>query len=129
MRAKTWAQNMFKLCLDSEGRIDAARLSAMCEYASKNFAGGEAVEILRVFKRLVGARIARDSALVESAGPLDEEARRGIEAFVKSKNPRVLAEFKENPELLAGVRVRIGDCIWENSARQKLRDFAKSLGA
>lgn len=129
MRAKTWAQNMFKLCLDSEGRIDAARLSAMCEYASKNFAGGEAVAVLRAFRRLAGARIAKDSALVESAGPLGEEARRGIEAFVKSKNPMALAEFRENPELLAGVRIKIGDCIWENSARQKLRDFAKSLGA
>ena len=49
------------------------------------------------------------------------------ELIIKLYKDRV--EFEENPELLAGVRVRIGDCIWENSARQKLRDFAKSLGA
>ena len=129
MRAKNWAHVMARLCEGADGSVEPERVSAVCEYVSQNFAQEKSLKTLRLLERYLESKIERDCALVESAGALSAESKSLLEAFVKSKNSRARVDFAENPELIAGVRVRIGDSLWENSVKQKLRDLAQTLGA
>lgn len=115
--------------MDAYGNVDAKRVGAVCEYAKENLSREASLKVLRLVKKALALKIGRDEALIESAGALDETSQAALEAFVKSKNPSAKIEFAKNSELLAGVRVKLGDNVWENSAKQKLEQLSQMLGA
>lgn len=129
MSVKNWASLLFKLCQNQEGKLELNRVCAVCEYVAQNFPQDISLKILRNLKKSLSFKIEKNSALVESAGSLNPDSKLAIESFIKSKNPEAQIEFLENPKLIAGIRIKIGDSLWENSAEQKLRDLAESLGA
>lgn len=86
--------------------------------------------------RLVGIayRTLRDnqanrlSVIVETAAPLDAAQRAALEttlAGMTGKNPVLVV--RENPELIGGLVVRVGDKVYDTSVRSKLRAVKNKL--
>jgi F-type H+-transporting ATPase subunit delta len=84
------------------------------------------IAILSHFQRLV--RLDRDAhtAVVQSAAPLDESLRDVVRAgLAQTYGPELQASFEENPELIAGMRIRIGSQVYDGSVRARLAALAR----
>ncbi|MDQ6621980.1 MAG: ATP synthase F1 subunit delta [Verrucomicrobiota bacterium] len=111
----------------TDGQLDNGRvLNAvkwLIEKKPRNYRG-----ILDAYKRLVRLEVERRSATIESASALAPEAGRQIEENLKRRYGNdVTTQFMVNPELLGGMRIRIGSDVWDSSVRNRLQRLAEQL--
>lgn len=120
------AQQFFKLSL-VDGRLSGERVAGVLAYIEKK-PPVRSVAVLRAYQRLVAAEVARGVAVVEHAGPVSEAALQGIAAGMTSRYGRSVAtQAKSNPTLLAGLRIRVGDDVFESSAAGQLGALAAAV--
>lgn len=117
--AQRISRQLFRACL-VDGKLDEARVRAVAsEVAAKKPRG--AIGILESFARQIEAEIERQRALVESATELTPEIQENLKAGLAKKYGRELAlEFKINPELLGGIRVKVGSDVWDGTVKARL---------
>jgi F-type H+-transporting ATPase subunit delta len=73
-------------------------------------------DIATVFRELVDRAAGRTRAKIEVAGELDEEQRRRVrQVLTEVLGIDVVADFENNPELLAGFRVQVGSKVFDGS--------------
>jgi F-type H+-transporting ATPase subunit delta len=73
-------------------------------------------DIATVYRELVDRGAGRARAKIEVAGELDEEQRRRVrQVMTEVLGTDVVAEFNNNPELLAGFRVQVGSKVFDGS--------------
>ncbi|PYL64013.1 MAG: hypothetical protein DMF25_08580 [Verrucomicrobia bacterium] len=78
--------------------------------------------------RLVRLEIEKRHARIESSTELSPETSARIVENLKKKRGRDLTtEFAVNPELLGGVRIRVGSDVWDGSVRDRLERLQKQL--
>jgi F-type H+-transporting ATPase subunit delta len=120
------ARQLFKLSL-VDGRLSEERVAGVLGYVEKNqVANGLA--ILKAYQRLVAAEIAKGVAVVEHAGPVSEATLASIAGALSQRYHRpVTTTAKANPALLAGLRVRIGDDLYESSVAGQLAALSASV--
>jgi F-type H+-transporting ATPase subunit delta len=88
----------------------------------------ELIAILKTYERLVRLEIERNTARVESAVTLDGGLQQQITAQLQQIYRRpIAAEFGVNPELIGGVRVRVGSDVWDGSVANRLRELGAAL--
>jgi F-type H+-transporting ATPase subunit delta len=120
------ARQLFKLSFEN-GRITAERVAGVLGYVEK-IRPPQIVAVLKAYQRLVAAELARGQAVVEHAGAVSPAALQAIAAALTAKYARpVTATAKPNPALLAGLRVRVGDDIYENSVASQLGALAAAV--
>ena len=69
-----------------------------------------------------------ERAWVETARPIgDDEKAALVAALQKRVGRKIRAEYRENPDLLAGARIRIRDNVLDASARGRLARLAASI--
>ena len=129
MKDKDFAKLLVSLSENPDGKIGAQRAGAVLEYIQTRVPEARRIGLLREFRRRMQARLEADSAVAEFAGGLDDLSKKAVERFVLSKNPRSNLEFRENPDLIAGLKISAGGAVFENSLKMKLEGLAKSLGA
>ena len=77
--------------------------------------------VLLAYRRLVAVEFARGRAVVEHAGPLGQGVLASIESAMARRYGRpIVAVSKDASGLLAGVRVRVGDDVYESSVAGQL---------
>ncbi len=77
--------------------------------------------ILNAFWRLVRLQNESNQALVESAVTLDDSTRSEVLADLKKKyGPQVETEFKVNPELIGGMKIRVGSDVWDGTVKNRI---------
>lgn len=77
--------------------------------------------IADAYLRLIRLEVERNRAVVESFTPLDDESRQRISTDLKKKyGPQVTVEFVESPELMGGIRIRVGSDVWDGSVKNRL---------
>ncbi len=119
------ARQLFKLSL-VDGRLSAEQVAGVLGYVEQQHAAN-AVAILKAYRRLVVTEVAKSSAVVEHSGPVAESALAAIAAGLSKRyNRPVTASAKANPSLLAGLRVRIGDDLFESSVSGQLAALSAS---
>ena len=73
-------------------------------------------DIATVYRELVDRAKGRVRATVEVAGELAAEQQRDVaQALSEVLGRKIAAEFKSNPELLAGFRARVGSKLYDGS--------------
>ena len=125
-RNRREARRLYRLCL-VDGLLDESRARFVVQRVLDS-RRHDSVGILGHFQRLV--RLDRDlhTAHVESAVPLPTDLRARLEADILQWFGRgVDAEFTENRELIAGVRMRVGSHIYDSSVRGRLAAIEESL--
>ena len=119
-------RRLFRLC-SPEGKLDEDKLrtviKAVAERKPRNFQG-----ILVTLHRLVRLDLAKNHVTVESAQELDESTIKSITDKMVSQHGKGLTfEYKINPALLGGIRIRKGDDVWDGSVKAKLDKLANAF--
>jgi F-type H+-transporting ATPase subunit delta len=120
------ARQFYKLSF-ANGVISSEQVRGVLEYIEKH-RPAHSMAVLKAYQRLVAAEVARGQAVVEHAGPIAPGALDAIASALMNKYGRpVTALAKRNDSLLAGVRVRIGDDLYESSVAGQLAELAQTV--
>ncbi|MDB4305822.1 F0F1 ATP synthase subunit delta, partial [Akkermansiaceae bacterium] len=84
--------------------------------------------MLQALRRLIRAEIAEKQVTVESASHLDQPTMSTLEASLRKQYGQdLIFNFKTTPELLGGMRVRVGNDVFDGSVKARLQRLADSL--
>jgi F-type H+-transporting ATPase subunit delta len=84
--------------------------------------------ILENYKRLLRLELQKRHARIESASELTPEVGLQIGQNLERKYGRDLTtEFVVNPQLLGGLRIRIGSDVWDGTVRSRLERLEQQL--
>ena len=123
---KELARQYFKLSL-VDGALSADRVSGVLQYLEKH-RPAHTVAVLKAYHRLVAAEVARSRALVEHAGPISDAILVGITAAMTKRYQRpVTGLARRNDALIAGLRIRVGDDVYESSVTGQLAALASTV--
>jgi F-type H+-transporting ATPase subunit delta len=113
------ARSLFKLSF-ANGVISAEQVGGVLAYVEKH-KPVHATAVLKAYHRLVAVELAKSQAVVEHAGAVSDATVAGIAAVMTKKYGRtVVASTRKNDSLLAGLRVRVGDDVYESSIAGQL---------
>ena len=111
----------------TDGRLDHGRVSALVDslLARKP---RHYLDVLKTYRRLLRLELENRRARIETATELDAEIRSGLVEDLKRNYGGDLApEFLVNPELLGGIRVRVGSDVWDGTVRKRLEQLQQQL--
>ena len=117
------------LVRESLGQAAASLTADFLEFLIDKKRFGLLPVVARDFERLglQARRLVR--ARVRSARPLAEADRKRLRARLEAfAGTGVELEFKEDPELLGGVSVRLGDWVLDGSLRGQLQSLKEAIG-
>jgi len=124
--AQQLARQLFRMSV-VDGTVSAERIAGVLAFLEKNRPPNPVV-VLKAYRRLVAAEIARGVAAVEHAGAVDEAMLGAIAAAMSRRYGRpVAATATPNAALLAGLRVRVGDDVYESSIAGQLAALASAV--
>jgi F-type H+-transporting ATPase subunit delta len=110
-----------------DGRLDSGRVSsllkALVEKKPRHY-----IQVLEAYKRLLRLEVEKRTATIETATELAPDAGQKIVENLKRKYGSDLApRFVVNPELLGGMRIRVGSDVWDSSVRNRLHRLQQQL--
>ncbi len=111
----------------TDGRLDSGRISSLVKSLIEK-KPRNCIKALEAYKRLLRLEVEKRTATIESASELHPEAAREVVENLKRKygsdlNPR----FITNPDLLGGMRIRVGSDVWDSSVRHRLQRLEQQL--
>ena len=120
------ARQLFQLSIVN-GELSTEQVAGVLEYVEKH-RPAHSLALLKVYQRLVAAEIARGQAVVEHAGFINQALLAGIAAAMTAKYQRKVSSVaRRNDALLAGLRVRVGDDVYESSVAGQLAQLARAV--
>jgi F-type H+-transporting ATPase subunit delta len=85
-------------------------------------------EIRDLFEQLKLENEGMLEAKISSAFPLDDSQRSGVVDLLSSRFKRKInATVTVDPELIGGIKVEVGDKVWDASVRGRLQTMAVTL--
>ncbi len=124
--ARKLSRSLFRSSF-TNGRLDNAKVSAVVQQtiAAKP---RQYLDALKNLQRLLRMELARRHAVIESAEPLEASAAAAIVADLRARYGNdITTEFSVNPELIGGLRVKLGSDVWDGSVRGRLLNLQESL--
>ena len=120
------AKQLFQSC-QVDGALDEARVrqavALLIEKKPRGYFG-----TLQELQRLVKLDVNNRSARVESAVALSEAQQQEVRASLgRLKGADVEVEFSENADLIGGMRVKLGDDVYDGSVKTRLSRLAESF--
>jgi F-type H+-transporting ATPase subunit delta len=107
--------------LDS-GRI-ASVVDSLIARKPRNY-----TDVLKHYRRLLRVEVEKRRARIETASEIDREASSKIIENLKKKYGNDLTtEFVVNPQLLGGMRIRVGSDVWDGTVRNRLERLQQQL--
>ena len=86
------------------------------------------INVLKNYKRLLRLEVEKRHATIETASEVDPAVRSEVAANLKSKYGDDLAtDFHVDPQLLGGMRIRVGSDVWDGSVRNRLERLQQEL--
>ena len=80
------------------------------------------------FERLVRLHQLEHTAEIESAAPLPSDLRADVQmSLAQTYGPHVSTSFTENPDLIGGMRIKVGSDVYDGSVRAGLVALEKSF--
>lgn len=124
--ARKVSRQLFRHSLTS-GKLDEEKISQMVQtvLATKP---RRYIDVLKDYQRLLHLEVEKRHAVIESATPLNRTLGDQIVANLKSRYGEDLTtEFRTNPELLGGLRIKIGNDVWDGSIKNRLDQLQEQL--
>jgi F-type H+-transporting ATPase subunit delta len=111
----------------TDGQLDPGRISSLVDsliaQKPRNY-----IDVLKHYKRLLRLELEKRHATVETSTEVDPAIRSEIVANLKSKYGGDLStEFHVDPQLLGGMRIRVGSDVWDGSVRNRLERLQHEL--
>jgi F-type H+-transporting ATPase subunit delta len=103
------------------GEPSSERVDAVLAYLSKR-PMAERKAVLKVYLRMMRREEYQRTLLIEHAGALDDTSRAGLVGGM-GRGRKLMVTDKDNPALLGGLRVRLGDDVYDASLQGILDRF------
>lgn len=124
------AARLVELARGADGRIDAARVRAILAELPRAFPGAALRPLLEAFYAAVARELRFSEARIEFAGTLPAGTADALAAHFSALYRRAVTPVAtENPALLGGVRVQVGDDVYDASLAGALSRLRASLAA
>lgn len=124
--ARRISRELFKVSL-VDGKLDAKTISSLTDRLLSEKPRDYGT-ILREYTRLIRLEVERRSAVVESAADLSAEESASIQKDLASRFGSDLAvSFRTNPTLLGGLRIKVGDDVWDGSIAARLASLSSKF--
>jgi F-type H+-transporting ATPase subunit delta len=111
----------------TNGQIDAEKVR---QFARELVEGKprDYVDILKNYHRLIRLELDSRHATIESATPLTPETSEHVLRDLKSRYGEGLTtDFRVNPDLIGGLRIRVGSDVWDGSVRGRIDRLDQEL--
>jgi F-type H+-transporting ATPase subunit delta len=106
-----------------EGDLIKKITSRIAESKPRGYLG-----MLQEYARLLRLESEKSEALVESAIELGAQTGNDLVNDLRAKyGGELKAEFRVNPDLLGGMRVKVGSDVWDGSVRARLNELKNKL--
>jgi F-type H+-transporting ATPase subunit delta len=124
--AQKLARQFFRMSV-VDGVVSAERVEGVLAYVEKHRPANP-VMVLKAYQRLVATEIAKGEAVVEHVGAVSAAMLGAIaEAMTKRYDRKVVATSRPSDSLIAGLRVRVGDDVYESSIAGQLAALSQAL--
>lgn len=125
-KAQQFARQLFTMSVVN-GTVSPERVTGVLQYLEKRKVANPVI-VLKAYARLIANELAKSEAVVEHAGEINSATLSTIAAAMTKKYSRpVTATAKPNPALLAGVRVQVGDDVYESSVASQLAALSAAV--
>lgn len=125
-QARRDAKELFRHCLVN-GVLDEDRVRRAVQ-ATLRARPRQYLGMLGHFQRLVKLELARRSARVETAGPLEPALQTQVrEQLGRAYGPGLAIAFGENPMLIGGMRIQVGSDVYDGSIHARLDRLLESF--
>jgi F-type H+-transporting ATPase subunit delta len=111
----------------TDGQLDTGRISSLVDslIARKP---RTYIDVLKSYRRLLRLEMEKRRARIETASEVDPAIQSALVSNLKNKYGRDLTpEFSVNPELLGGMRIRVGSDVWDGTVRNRLERLERQL--
>ncbi|MEX1116514.1 MAG: F0F1 ATP synthase subunit delta [Akkermansiaceae bacterium] len=124
--AAATARRLFGLC-QTGGRFDETKLrtiiTSLVDSKPRDYRA-----ILSALQRLTRLEIERRQVTVESAVELDEATRQRVVAgLTQQYGPDLVVQYQITPALLGGLRIRVGNDVFDGSVQGRLDRLAAAF--
>ena len=111
----------------TDGQLDPGRITSLVDSLITR-KPRHYVEVLKNYRRLLRLELEKRQARIETASEVDSATTSELVANLKEKYGRDLTtEFVVNPELLGGMRIRVGSDVWDGTVRNRLERLQQEL--
>ena len=111
----------------TDGQLDRGKVASLVQSLIEK-KPRHCIDILQNYKRLLRLEFEKRHATIESAAELSPEMREQIVSTLKRKyGADLTTEFVVNPQLLGGMRVRLGSDVWDGSVQNRLQRLAQQI--
>ncbi len=122
-KTKQLAKQLFKLSVVN-GQVSADQVTGVLGWVDKT-RPQQSLTLLKLYQRLIAAELAKSQAVVSHAGPVADGVLAQITAAMTQKYRRpVTARAQADASLLAGLRVRVGNDVYESSVANQLASLS-----
>jgi F-type H+-transporting ATPase subunit delta len=111
----------------TDGQLDPGRISSLVDsiIAKKP---RHYIDVLKNYRRLLRLELEKRLAKIETANEVDCTTSSELVTNLKKKyGSDLTAEFVVNPQLLGGMRIRVGNDVWDGSVRHRLERLEHEL--
>jgi F-type H+-transporting ATPase subunit delta len=120
------ARRLFGLC-QTTGRFDESKLrtviSRLVESKPRDYRA-----ILVAIQRLTRLELERREVTVESAVEIDDSTRQRVVAGLANQyGPDLVVQYQVTPALLGGLRIRVGNDVFDGSVQGRLERLANAF--
>jgi F-type H+-transporting ATPase subunit delta len=124
--ARRISREMFRHSFTSS-KLDEEKITQMVQSVIAN-KPRHYVDVLKDYQHLLRLEVEKRYAVIESATPLNRSVGDQIVANLKTRYGEDLTtEFRTNPELLGGLRIKIGTDVWDGSVKSRLNQLQQQL--
>ncbi|NLT72190.1 MAG: F0F1 ATP synthase subunit delta [Verrucomicrobiaceae bacterium] len=110
-----------------DGRLDLPTVKRVVNKLKETQPRGY-IQVGEAYWRLVKLEIERHRAIIQSAVPLDEPTKEQVVADLKKKyGPQITPEFALVPELLGGMKIRVGSDVWDGSVKNRIERLSENF--
>ena len=117
--ARRLSRQLFKSSF-SNGRLDFGKVRALTQSIIES-KPRHYIAVLKDYHRLLRLELEKQHAIVESAEPISaSEGTRLLQMLRARHGAETTVEFRVNPTLLGGLRIRLGSNVWDGTVRARL---------
>ncbi len=111
----------------TDGQLDQGKITSLVQSLIEK-KPRHCVDILQNYKRLLRLEIEKRHATIETAAELDPQVKEQTVSNLRRRfGSDLTSEFLINPDLLGGMRVRVGSDVWDGSVRNRLELLQQQL--
>lgn len=126
-KLKDFARKLVALSLDEEGLVSESRVGEVLA-ALRQHPPRRPRTVLRLYLHGIEKALRETTVLVQHAGSLEAGTLETIRSTMAERYKRPLrADSRETPDLLAGIRVRVADDVYDASAAGRLARLAAEV--